>query len=150
MKRHEYLYSALAAFGAALVFIVFGAVVLHVLNPYLDAAEIGFMFFKMIPIAFIAIGAVFAVIGAYALVNERMIENGEVIGLDVDFAKAICDQMGYKLIVEDMEFDAIIPAVQSGKADFGMAGMTVTPERAESINFTDSYCTGVQSIIVRK
>ena len=78
------------------------------------------------------------------------IENGEVIGLDVDFAKAICDQMGYKLVVEDMEFDAIIPAVQSGKADFGMAGMTVTPERAESINFTDSYCTGVQSIIVRK
>ena len=78
------------------------------------------------------------------------IENGEVIGLDVDFAKAICDQMGYKLHVEDMEFDAIIPAVQSGKADFGMAGMTVTPERAESINFTDSYCTGVQSIIVRK
>ena len=60
---------------------------------------------------------------------------------DVDFAKAICDQMGYKLHVEDMEFDAIIPAVQSGKADFGMAGMTVTPERAESINFTDSYCT---------
>ena len=49
-----------------------------------------------------------------------------------------------------MEFDAIIPAVQSGKADFGMAGMTVTPERAESINFTDSYCTGVQSIIVLK
>lgn len=40
MKRHEYLYSALAAFGAALVFIVFGSVVLHVLNPYLDAAEI--------------------------------------------------------------------------------------------------------------
>ena len=78
------------------------------------------------------------------------IQNGEVIGLDVDFAKAICDQMGYKLHVEDMEFDAIIPAVQSGKADFGMAGMTVTPERAESINFTDSYCTGVQSIIVLK
>ena len=83
MKRHEYLYSALAAFGAALVFIVFGAVVLHVLNPYLDAAEIGFMFFKMIPIAFIAIGAVFAVIGAYALVNERMIENGEVIAFSM-------------------------------------------------------------------
>ncbi len=53
-------------------------------------------------------------------------------------------------LLEDMEFDAIIPAVQSGKADFGMAGMTVTPERAESINFTDSYCTGVQSIIVLK
>ena len=83
MKRHEYLYSALAAFGAAFVFIVFGSVVLHVLNPYLDAAEIGFMFFKMIPIAFIAIGAVFAVIGAYALVNERMIENGEVIEAEI-------------------------------------------------------------------
>ena len=49
-----------------------------------------------------------------------------------------------------MEFDSIIPAVQSGKADFGMAGMTVTEERLQNIDFTDSYCTGVQSIIVLK
>lgn len=78
------------------------------------------------------------------------IENGEVIGIDAEFAKAICDKLGYDLVIEDMEFDSIIPAVQSGKADFGMAGMTVTEERLQNIDFTDSYCTGVQSIIVRK
>ncbi|HIV51743.1 MAG TPA: transporter substrate-binding domain-containing protein [Candidatus Faecalibacterium intestinipullorum] len=78
------------------------------------------------------------------------IENGAVIGIDAEFAKAICDKLGYELKIEDMEFDSIIPAVQSGKADFGMAGMTVTEERLQNIDFTDSYCTGVQSIIVLK
>ncbi len=78
------------------------------------------------------------------------IENGEVIGIDAEFGKAICDKLGYELQIEDMEFDSIIPAVQSGKADFGMAGMTVTEERLQNIDFTDSYCTGVQSIIVLK
>ena len=78
------------------------------------------------------------------------IENGAVIGIDAEFGKAICDKLGYELQIEDMEFDSIIPAVQSGKADFGMAGMTVTEERLQNIDFTDSYCTGVQSIIVLK
>lgn len=78
------------------------------------------------------------------------VESGEVIGIDAEFAKAICDKLGYDLVIEDMEFDSIIPAVQSGKADFGIAGMTVTEERLQNIDFTDSYCTGVQSIIVRK
>ena len=64
--------------------------------------------------------------------------------------QTICDYLGYELKIEDMEFDSIIPAVQSGKADFGMAGMTVTEERLQNIDFTDSYCTGVQSIIVLK
>ncbi len=78
------------------------------------------------------------------------IENGAVIGIDAEFAKALCDKLGYDLQIEDMEFDSIIAAVQTGKADFGMAGMTVTDERLQQIDFTDSYCTGVQSIIVRK
>ena len=81
---------------------------------------------------------------------HEYIENGAVIGIDAEFAKAICDKLGYELKIEDMEFDSIIPAVQSGKADFGMAGMTVTEERLQNIDFTDSYCTGVQSIIVLK
>ena len=72
------------------------------------------------------------------------------VGCDMWLAQQIADSLGVKLEIVDMSFDGIIPAVQSGKADFGMAGMTVTPERAESINFTDSYCTGVQSIIVLK
>ena len=78
------------------------------------------------------------------------IENGEVVGIDAEFAKALCDKLGYDLEIEDMEFDSIIAAVNSGKADFGMAGMTVTPERQEQIDFTDTYCTAAQSIIVLK
>ena len=78
------------------------------------------------------------------------VENGEVIGIDPEFAKALCDKLGYELQIEDMEFDSIIAAVNSGKADFGMAGMTVTPERQQEIDFTDTYCTAAQSIIVLK
>ncbi len=78
------------------------------------------------------------------------IENGEIVGIDAEFAKALCDKLGYDLHIEDMEFDSIIAAVNSGKADFGMAGMTVTPERQEQIDFTDTYCTAAQSIIVLK
>ncbi|MGI5893802.1 MAG: transporter substrate-binding domain-containing protein [Candidatus Merdivicinus sp.] len=74
----------------------------------------------------------------------------EICGLDVDFARAICDKLGKELEVSDMAFDSIIAAVTSGKADFGAAGMTVTEERLESIDFTDSYCTGVQVVIVKE
>ena len=74
----------------------------------------------------------------------------EICGLDVDFARAICDKLGKELEVSDMAFDSIIAAVQSGKADFGAAGMTVTEDRLESIDFTDSYCTGVQVVIVKE
>lgn len=76
--------------------------------------------------------------------------NNEVVGIDVDMARAICDKLGYELVVEDMEFDSIITAVQSGKADFGAAGMTVTEDRLQNIDFTDSYTTATQVIIVRK
>ena len=78
------------------------------------------------------------------------IENGEIVGIDAEFAKALCDKLGYELQIDDMEFDSIIAAVNSGKADFGMAGMTVTPERQEEIDFTDTYCTAAQAIIVLK
>ncbi len=73
----------------------------------------------------------------------------QIVGLDVDFARAICDKLGKELEVTDIAFDSIIPAVDSGKADFGAAGMTVTPDRAENVNFTDTYCTGIQVVIVK-
>lgn len=73
-----------------------------------------------------------------------------VVGIDAMAAQAICDKLGYKLVIDDMDFDSIVTAVQSGKADFGMAGMTVTEERLDSINFTDSYATATQVIIVKK
>lgn len=77
-------------------------------------------------------------------------EGTEIVGIDAEMAKAICDKMGYDLQIDDMEFDAIISAVQSGKADFGAAGMTVTEDRLTSIDFTDSYATSTQVVIVRK
>ncbi len=77
--------------------------------------------------------------------------NGDkVVGIDADMAKAVCDYLGYELKIEDMEFDSIISAVQSGKADMGVAGMTVTEDRLQSIDFTDTYATAKQVIIVRQ
>jgi len=76
-------------------------------------------------------------------------ENGEPTGIDVDMARAIADKLGMELVVSDMEFDSIIIAVQSGKADVGVAGMTVTEDRLKNIDFTDSYTTAKQVIIVK-
>lgn len=77
-------------------------------------------------------------------------EGDKIVGIDAEIADAIAKYLGKELVIEDMEFDSIITAVQNGSVDFGMAGMTVTPERLESINFTNSYATGVQSIIVKE
>lgn len=77
-------------------------------------------------------------------------EGDEIVGIDVDIAQAICDKLGYELKIEDMEFDAILAAVQSGKADFGAAGMTVTEDRLASVDFTDTYANASQVIIVQK
>ncbi len=76
-------------------------------------------------------------------------EGGTIIGIDVDIARAAADIMGRTLVVTDMEFDSIINAVSSGKADIGLAGFTVTDERKKQINFSDSYTTSKQVIIVR-
>lgn len=78
------------------------------------------------------------------------LEGQNVVGFDADMMKAVCDKLGYELKIEDMEFDSIIGAVDSGKADVGVAGMTVTEDRLESVNFTDSYTTATQVIITRK
>lgn len=72
-----------------------------------------------------------------------------VVGIDAEIARAIAEDMGYELVIEDMAFDSIIAAVQSGKADFGAAGMTVNEERLQSINFTDTYAHASQVIIVK-
>jgi len=77
-------------------------------------------------------------------------EGTEIVGIDVEIAAAISAKLGYDFEVADMEFDAIISAVNAGKADFGLAGMTVTEERLLSVDFSDSYATGVQVVIVRE
>lgn len=77
-------------------------------------------------------------------------ENDTVVGIDAEMAAAIADQMGRKLTVVDTEFGSIIGGVQTGKYDMGMAGMTVTEERQASVNFSESYATGVQVVILRE
>ena len=75
-------------------------------------------------------------------------KDGKIVGIDAEIAAAIADKLGYELEIVDMEFDSIITAVKEGSVDFGMAGMTVTPERLLEIDFSSSYATGVQAIIV--
>ena len=77
-------------------------------------------------------------------------ESGEIVGIDAEVAAAICEKLGYELEIVDMDFDAIIPAVATGKIDFGMAGMTVTEERKQSVDFSTSYATGIQSVIIKE
>ena len=77
-------------------------------------------------------------------------EGTTIVGIDADMAQAVCDRLGYELEIQDMEFDSIINAVSSGKADIGVAGMTVTEDRLKSIDFSDSYTTATQVVIVRK
>ncbi|MBR4881931.1 MAG: transporter substrate-binding domain-containing protein [Clostridia bacterium] len=75
-------------------------------------------------------------------------EGDAFVGIDVEIATAIAEKLGYTLEIVDMEFDSIITAVNQGEVDFGMAGMTVTDERLLEVNFSSSYATGVQSVIV--
>lgn len=80
----------------------------------------------------------------------ELLEGTEVVGFDADMMKAVCDRLGYELKIENMDFDSIIAAVDSGKADVGAAGMTVTEDRLKNIDFSDPYTTATQVIIVRK
>jgi polar amino acid transport system substrate-binding protein len=75
-------------------------------------------------------------------------DGDKIVGIDAEIAQAIADKLGMTLEIKDMAFDSIITAVDSGKVDMGMAGMTVTDERLESVNFSKSYATGVQVVIV--
>ena len=76
-------------------------------------------------------------------------DGDKLVGIDVDVAAAIAEKLGLKFEVVDMAFESIIPGVQTGKYDIGMAGMTVSEERLQQINFTDSYAKGVQVVIVK-
>ncbi len=79
---------------------------------------------------------------------EMTTDSGEFEGIDIDTAKAIADKLGLELQIDDMDFDAALLSVQQGKADIAMAGVTVTDERKAVMDFSDSYATGIQSIIV--
>lgn len=77
-------------------------------------------------------------------------ENEVIVGIDAEIAAAIAEKLGMDLEIVDMDFDAIIPAVTTGKVLMGMAGMTVTPERLQNVNFSQSYAKGIQAVIVKE
>ena len=76
-------------------------------------------------------------------------DGDDIVGIDAEIAQAMADKLGLKLEIVDMDFDSLIASIQSGKIDMSLAGMTVTEERKQNVDFTDSYATGVQVIIVK-
>ena len=80
---------------------------------------------------------------------EFVDDNNKIVGIDAEIAEAVAQKMGYELEIKDMEFDSLITAVSTHSIDFALAGMTVTDERKESVNFSDTYAKGVQVIIVK-
>lgn len=77
-------------------------------------------------------------------------EGEDIVGIDAEIAAAIAEKLGLELVINDMEFDSIITAVATGAADFGLAGMTITEDRLKEVDFSISYATGVQAIIVKE
>ena len=75
-------------------------------------------------------------------------KGGKIVGIDAEIAEAIAKKIGMKLSIEDIEFDSVVPSIETGKYNMAMAGLTVTDERKELVNFSTSYATGVQVIIV--
>ena len=78
------------------------------------------------------------------------VEGDKIVGIDAEIAQLIADKLGMELQIVDIAFDSIIPGVQSKKYDMGMAGLTVNDERLEKVNFSTSYATGVQVVIVKE
>lgn len=76
---------------------------------------------------------------------------GDIVkGIDAEIAEELAERLGLELVIKDMEFPSIIPAVEDGNIDIGMAAMTITLERQELVNFTNSYAIGEQVVVVRR
>lgn len=80
--------------------------------------------------------------------EERV--GNDIVGIDIDMMHAVCDYLDYELLINDMVFDSVIPAVRDGRADVGVAGLSVTSEREEEVMFSDIYAITHQVVIVRK
>lgn len=76
-------------------------------------------------------------------------DNGEIVGIDVEIANAIAEKLGMTLAIDDIAFDSIISSIQSGKADIGLAGMTISEARLKNVDFSNTYTTASQMIIVK-
>ena len=95
---------------------------------------------------------VIATTADYPPYEWHLVKNGkdEIVGFDIDIANEIATELGVELIVKDMDFDGLIPALSTGKVDLVIAGMNPTPERAESVDFTDVYVTTKDVVLIRK
>jgi len=77
-------------------------------------------------------------------------QGGKIVGIDAEIAEAIAGKLGLTLQIDDMDFNGILAAVTAGRADMAMAGLTITEERMESVDFSTSYATGIQVVIVKE
>ena len=77
-------------------------------------------------------------------------KSGEIVGFDVDVAQEISKELGYPLSIQDMDFSALVPALQSGRIDFVMSGMTVTDERKKNLDFSDPYFSSKFALVLPK
>ncbi len=81
---------------------------------------------------------------------EYVDDEGNIVGIDAEIAAALAEKLGMELEIKDMDFNSLITACAGGSVDVVLAGMTVDEERKQSVNFSDSYATGVQVIIVKE
>ena len=75
-------------------------------------------------------------------------EGNDIVGIDAEIAAAVAKKLGMKLEIVDVEFGSVLTGVSEGKYDMGMAGITVTEDRKKTMDFTETYATGIQVIIV--
>ena len=81
---------------------------------------------------------------------EYLAEDGSVVGIEIDILNLVCAELGVELDIQQMDFDSVLPGVQTGKYDLGASGISVDPEREENTLFTVPYCLAAQSIVVQK
>lgn len=79
---------------------------------------------------------------------ESLDDNGEVAGIEIEIMELICAELGVELVIEQMNFDSVLPGIQAGKYDVGVSGISVTPAREKNTLFTDPYCLAAQAIVV--
>ena len=79
---------------------------------------------------------------------ESLQADGTVVGIEIDLLNIICEKLGKELVIEQMNFDSVLPGVQAGKFDLGASGISVTEERQKNVLFTDPYCLAAQAIVV--
>ncbi len=79
---------------------------------------------------------------------EELQSDGSITGIEIDLLNKICEELGVKLVISSMSFESVLPAVQTGKADAGVSGITITESRKKNTLFTDPYCLAAQAIVV--